>query len=797
MTDFDTSGFLASFFDEARGRLASVNRRLVLLESDQLDDEGMNLLNRDLHTIKGAAQMLGVQDVGMLAHLLEDVVVFVSAIPKQDSGAAVQLLFELHDQLAERLKHEDNENRLDGKELFEHFHTMKNDYQNSRSDDASLSITPAIAEPKPKRRRKKRQGVNKSLIAAVMGSIEGSIQADKVANVETEADVQDAQKAIVKPVAKVDYRPALSRIESIKSAQEDDSSGDFFRVDRSKLNRLSNQIIELSSDRYRGDPMEVHLERLHADLKLLKDSLLSKPEQQTVQSLKMRSDLEHSLINIQRAREAFRVHQKRSSMMQDSLKSQVFDLMLRPLDSVFSLFPRAVRDIARKSHKKVQLLIAGESVEMDQIAAESLVEPLIHLINNAIAHGIETPGQRDEAGKPEEGQITIHAYKSGAEICIEVIDDGNGIDITQLREKAVETGMISLSEAENMASSEVLELIFLAGFSTRSNADSTAGRGIGLNVVSDVLRELTGTIHIQTEHGKGTKFILTVPVSLTLQKAVEFIVDGKRFGVLSNLVSYTVLLDKQEIKTGKGSFSHSYIDYSDHKVPVIDLHNLLAMKQEPSAHHSKSIIIIEHMEGFLAIIVDELFDEKEIMVREIDPYLKQYQPLGLMGNAIAEDGTVLLLIEPNGLKQMWRTTPDTDLDDTILQQSTYDRRILLVDDSPIARKLEQQMFESMGFSVDIALGSADALENFTLDKYALLVTDFELSGIHGIELTEKVKEKQPDMPVLMLATQGSEEEQKKAKLAGVGRYLIKRRLKGHEKELLEALEHLLIIDDSE
>jgi len=793
MTDFDTSGFLASFFDEARERLASVNRRLVLLESGNLEDEGLSLLNRDLHTIKGAAQMLGVQDVGAIAHLLEDVLVFTSEVEGPGAQPAVQFLFDLHDHLADRLRYEDSEVRIQIEQLSTQFQTIKAEYVQGRA-----KLTTEASRPvSPKRQRKKRAGINKNLIAAVMGTIENSIQADRSAIVETEnaqtAKESDKQQQPDITTVEIDYRPVLSQIEAINSAQ-DDGSGNFFRVDRSKLNRLSNQIIELSSDRYRGDAMEAQLEKLHTDLKLLKNSIFSpQDQQQTVQSLKMQAELEQSLTNVQKTRESFRLHQKRSSVMLGSLRGQVFGLMLRSLDSVFSLFPRAVRDISKQSNKKVQLLVAGESVEMDQVAAEALSEPLIHLINNAIAHGIESPTERLQSGKPEEGQITIYAHKSGAGICIEVLDDGKGIDIEQVRRKAVEVGIVTQSEADDMDAAEALELIFHAGFSTRPMADQVAGRGIGLNVVSNVLRELTGTIHIQTEQGKGTKFTLTVPVSLTLQKAIEFMVDEKRFGILSNLVSSTLPLAGQEIKTGKGAFSQGYIDYAGHRVPVVDLHQILAGKQGHQTRTSatNSVIMIEHLESFLAVIVDKLFDEKEIIVREIDPYLKHYHPLGLMGNAIADDGSVLLLIEPNGLKEMWRTAPAADINHELLHQATFDHRMLLVDDSPIALDIERQIFESMGFKVDVAMGSADALEKLLPGKYELLVTDLNMPDMNGIRLVKQIKDLQSDLPVLMLATRCNEDEQERAIRAGVGCYLTKRDLKDRENELIEALDHLL------
>jgi len=780
MSDLDTSRFLASFFDEAKGRLASVNRRLVLLESEKLDAEGVIFLKRDLHTIKGAAQMLDVQDISTLSHLFEDAVeLAVAQGPSQQP--VLQLLFDLHDQLETRLIDVDAEPRIDTKPFMERLQSITKQHER-----AAVKIRPTAAE-RPKRARKKKVRINKNLIAAVMGTIEGSMQPEK--SVEPEPTETTGNQQIQDKPA-VDYRPKLSQIELTNHDQEE-VSGSYFRVDRSRLTSLSNQIIEFSSDRYRADSLETELNKLHTDLKSLKQSISSDQQHQMTQGMAWHALFDQKLNDIQRTRDTFRTHQKRSSIMLDSLRNQVFGLILRPLDSIFSLFPRAARETALRSGKKVQLLVAGESVEMDQIAAEALSEPLIHLINNAIAHGIETPAERIQAGKPEEGQITIYAHKStGGHICIEVMDDGKGIDIGLVREKALATGLISQSESSEMDESELLELIFHSGFSTLSEADASAGRGAGLNVVLSATRELTGTIHIQTQQGKGSKFTLTLPATVTLQKAVEFIFNGKRFGLLSNLIAEVLPLNQQEIKRGQGAFSQGYINYSGHRVPVIELQCSLA-GSTPQLSSTSSIVIVTYLESYLGIVVDELFKEKEIIVRELDPYLAYYQPLGLMGNAIADDGRVLLLLEPNGLKEMWRTAPDTQLDEVVLQSRDYAQRMLLVDDSPIALRLSKSMFECMGFDVDCVTGGAAALEKLHMDRYKLVVTDLDMPAMNGFELTKKVKSLNLDMPVLMLATRSRDDEHENATKAGVDRYLIKRNLKGHEDELIAALDDLL------
>jgi len=475
--------------------------------------------------------------------------------------------------------------------------------------------------------------------------------------------------------------------------------------------------------------------------------------------------------------------------------------MLRPISSLFSVFPRTVRDLAARSGKKVQLLISGDAIEMDQLAAESLSEPLIHLINNAVAHGIETPEERLAAGKPEEAQITVTAKQQGTEVCIEVIDDGRGIEIEQLRNKAVSSGIISASEAEEMDSSEILELIFHPGFSTLAVANEAAGRGVGLNAVLNAMREVTGSVHFQTQPGQGTKFILNLPVSVAIQKANTFSVAGNRFGMLSNLIVKVLSLDTQTVEKGHGAYHQGYISYEGHRVPIIDLYP--ALNTTERNQHGSSIMIVEHFEGFLGVLVDEVHDEREIIVRDIDPYLKFYQPVGLMGNAIAEDGTVLLLIEPNGLKEMWRTSPEYDsslIDEaTAAETPEFSHRVLLVDDSTIALKIEKMIFESLGFTVETAVGGMDALEKIGLQVYQLLVTDMKMPGIDGAELIEQVRadERHAELPIMVIATLEAEKDKKRVMQAGANAFLGKRHLKGHEDLLNKTIRSILGIDVGE
>ncbi len=805
MAEFDTSGFLASFFDEVAQRLQSINHKLLLLESGKIDEEGIIQLRRDAHTIKGSAQMLGVQDISELAHLFEDVIDATLQHAPENRQPLTQFLFDLHDSLKQRLQHVDGKSRLQTASIRETFTALQKSMQqaqeNSIPSEQTETSNPANQKTAKKKSGKKRAQVPKNLIAAVMGTIEGSLQESKhsisnAAESDHKAPEQPASPLKLPPVESINFRPELTELETNPATIEKDS-GNFLRVDRTRFGRLSNQIIELGSGRYMDAFPEQQLQLAIQNLRNLKESAMTETSPQPA----WQAEFDRQLRKLQQLGESMRIQQHRSTAMLDDLRDQVLSLMLRPLHTVFSMFPRTVRDIGVRSGKKVQLLLAGDGVEMDQEAAEKLTGPLVHLINNAVAHGIESPAQRREYGKPEQGQISIIASQKGNDVEIIVSDDGQGMDIDLIRDSAITRGIVSQAEAAEMDASEIMELVFQPGFSTRQEVDDLAGRGMGMSVVQSVIHKLTGTIHIHSQKGRGTQFKLTIPASIAVRQVMVLRIAGQRFGMLANLVRQVIPQDQLAIKQGRGPYRHGYINFEHHRVPIIDLHRTLKQRsneQDKTAQHGgePSVLIVEHMEGFLGLVVDEIVAEKEILVREIDPYLKRYHPVGLMGCTLTRDGAVLLLIDPEGLKEIWRTAPDPELADGFSAEFTH--RIMLVDDSSIALEIEKSMFEAMGFSVDTAIGGKDALERIGLHDYDLLVTDLGMPDMDGMELIAHLRslDKYQALPVLMLATLESDDEKQRALTAGANAYLVKRHLGSEAEQLMMILSDLLGTDEN-
>jgi len=817
LSGFDLSNFLASFFDEARERLSSINQHLVNFESGAISEEELVDLRRDAHTIKGSALMLGVKDIGGVGHLFEDVMEQLIEHPEWRTAAMIQFLYDLHDELAKRLDDPDGNELLEPDTLRSSYDGLVKTLQGGSeesvadtsedegetevaesvggSDKAGLIGADEAAEWKKSRQSEE---ITEEGLLSEPSDIE---QIEAILDEGDEAIAEDFESLALTPlpqadVAEIDnFRPDVSKIE-MKGSGQRHSSGRFLRVDAERLEDLSNHVIELSTEQTRGESIEETMNALHLQMRALRRDWqqfkggLATADEKEIEGGMQRLDeaLDRQVRKTRFFIDEYGHNQVRSGLMLKDLRDQVLSLMLRPLDSIFSTFPRAIRDVAVRSNKRVNLQVAGKSVEIDQGVAEALVEPLVHLLNNAVAHGIESPEERAEAGKPEEGQITILARQSGNEVRIEVVDDGRGIDSERVKEVAVKRGVTTQTEADAMDSAEILEMIFRPGFSTHVDVDDLAGRGIGMNVVQDTLRKLTGSIRIHTKVGEGSRFILSMPVRIAVQQALLFRMGDQKFGMLTHMIDQAIPLKKQNLEKGAGG--KDFVRYGNHLVPIVDLRRMMTSDTE-SLSDFPYVLIAEHIEGFVGIVIDELYSDHEIVVRDLDPYIKRYQPQGLMGNSIAADGSILLLLEPYGIKEMGRTSPDDEVHIEVTEEDKFNFKVLLVDDSLIARKVEQGILEHLGFDVDTAIDGLDALTKLESDTYDMIVTDLEMPRLDGFGLVRRLRN-QPqheELPILIISTRESAEDRMRAMEAGADAYLVKQQL--DSESLLKSIRMLV------
>jgi two-component system chemotaxis sensor kinase CheA len=322
------------------------------------------------------------------------------------------------------------------------------------------------------------------------------------------------------------------------------------------------------------------------------------------------------------------------------LQAVVMRARMMPIAKVFSKFPRIVRDLSRDLNKEVELLIYGEETEVDKSVIESIHDPLVHLIRNAIDHGIETPQERKAVGKPEKGKVILRAEHEGNFIVITVEDDGRGIDPERVRRKAVEKKIITEQEASSISDRDALNLIFLPGFSTASKVTNVSGRGVGLDVVKANITKLNGMIDVQSTLGQGTKFILKLPLTLAIIQGLLVDVCGEIFIIPLSSVIEVVRIPRSQVHSIKG---REIIRLRDSVLPLVRLANIFNLSSNGDFKENLYVVVVGLAEKKLGIVVDELVGQKEVVIKSLGSYLNNVR--GIAGATILGDGTVRMIVD--------------------------------------------------------------------------------------------------------------------------------------------------------
>lgn len=400
-----------------------------------------------------------------------------------------------------------------------------------------------------------------------------------------------------------------------KENEQESKKIDSVRIDINKLNNLTNLTGELIT-------CKSQLNQILNDFKgvNIRDKEISK----------LISNLEKGILRLERI----------SFELQEGITS----LRLLPIKNVFRKLPRIVREVAQKEGKEVELIIKGEETEIDKLILEKITDPLVHIVRNCVNHGIEEPKERIAKGKKPQGRITIEAYAEGEHIYISITDDGRGIDIDKIKTKALEKGIVTNDELANMSEKEIIELIFLPGFSTADRVDDIAGRGVGMDVVKKNITELKGKIKVDTQKDKGTSFLIVIPLTVAIIKTLLVLAGGKLYLLPLEKIIETVKINKNLIKsiTGKKVYS-----IKGEIIPFFSLNEILESEENEDTRSYYFGIIVRYNNSKVGIIVDRLMGEYDVVVKPLDQFVGNIK--GIVGSTILGDGRVVLLLEPEQL----------------------------------------------------------------------------------------------------------------------------------------------------
>ncbi len=451
------------------------------------------------------------------------------------------------------------------------------------------------------------------------------------------------------------------------------------------------------------------------------------------------------------------------------LQATVLDLRMVPLSSITSQLPRAVRDLALAEGKQVDLQISGAETQLDRVLLDGMSEAIVHLLRNAVAHGIESPQARERAGKPRRGALRLHAEPRGGQVAIQVRDDGGGV------------AAAALAEGERRGS--LVDALAEPGFSTAHSVSEIAGRGVGLDAVKRQVESVGGSLAIDTEPGCGTSMTLLLPATLALLRVLIVVRGAQRFGL--PLASVSEIVAVEEVMTLGGRPS---IMVGEESVALSDLAPVLGMAASDLPEVSRALVV-EATNGRLALACEEVIGEQEVVVKPLSPSLGAVP--GYLGATILSDGAIVLVLDPAHLvRQAPCVAASAGAGATPAEAQMP--KVLVVDDQFTVRELQRSILRASGYRVEVACDGREALDTLSAaGDFDIVVTDLLMPEMDGLELLGAIRADpaRASLPVIVVTSRGSEEDRKRGAQAGADAYIVKDEF--DQQALLETVKRLV------
>ncbi len=738
--------FWEFFAPETLENLDHVGNALVSLQSGDETGEHLRALFRAMHTVKGAAYSVGCKPIGALAHQLEDLMVAVREGHKPWSYEIAQVMLEgaqvLGRMIAVAEGKDPQAQSLDG-QLFELQSRLalllgKEAPANPQAQPAPAAPTPAPAASVQRARPSSTASVRVSLerLDALLNLAGETLVArsrlELLAQRFEEMDhlLETARQRLLRTTTDFENRYLNPRLSLAQEAQNPSQTPQA----QSTLGKTVQELFsELEFDRY-------------DDLNILARSIQE-----------MTSDLAEVRNSLSEQIKAFRQETEQFEKLSQSLREEVNRARLIPIGRFYQRLTRQIQQIA--GEKPVQIQFQGEQVEIDSVLLDGLSEALIHLVNNAVIHGLESPEERRAKGKEAQGTLTIRTLQQRNTLVLEISDDGRGINLEAVKQKAVEKGLRTQEQIEAMRPEEAVQLIFISGLSTAEVVSDVAGRGVGMDAVAATIRRLRGDLTVETRSGLGTTVRLRVPQNLVVSDILLLQTSGQVIALpRESLLTLLTAPAGQQTVTYEGS-----------PIPIKPLSTLLGLP--PVAQEEYALAVVEGRGGALvALGVERFIGLQQALVKPLTAPLSELPHL--MGATISASGEVILVLSPSGLLSL-----DTAMSvHTRIETAPTQRHpVLLVDDSLSVRKVVAQMLRKAGHQVVTAADGQEALELLEQQPFQAVVTDLEMPRMSGFELLEEVR-RRPNLahlPIAVLTTRASSKHRDLAVELGANAYLTK------------------------
>jgi two-component system sensor histidine kinase and response regulator WspE len=721
---------------------------LVSVEREQ-ESEKIEPLMRAAHSIKGAARIVGLSSAVSLAHAMEDVL-----------SAAQQGKLTLTSDHVDLL--------LKG-----------NDAYISMSRIETAAISGWLAE-------------RKGLLDAMAQTLRGSLSDRPVVTAPVAPVVFPLPAATPPPT--VDATPVAPLPQPPVPAKAD---AGLVRVMTEHMDRLMGQAGEslvqarLIKNFYPGLlKIRQSFPALTSDLDGLLQALdaLSAPDIRVrlLDSLKEIERL-HNLISEHTV--DFELSSRRLEKLANRLYDEVVASRMQPFSDGMHGFPRLVRDLAREMRKKVVFEIQGGGTPVDRDILEKLEAPLSHLVRNALDHGMETPDERELAGKSPEGRLVVEARHVSGMLNVTVRDDGRGISAELIRNKVVEKGLAGAEMAANLTRTELMEFLFLPGFSTAAGVSELSGRGVGLDVVFSMVREVGGSVRVESEEGKGARFLLLLPLTLSVLRTLLVEIDNEKYAMPLTRIERILRIPHADLHVVE---NRQFYPLNGENIGIVDARQLFQLKEGGSGVDACSVLVFSDRLNRFGLAVDRLLGLQELVVQPLDARLGKIVNIGAC--AILEGGEPVLILDVDDLVR--------SIDHLLthgslrkvgggLEKIDVAKRILIVDDSLTVREVERKLLETHGYYVSVAVDGMDGWNKLQEGVFDLVVSDIDMPRLNGIELVRKIKSAPlfKSIPVMIVSYKDREEDRMQGLEAGANYYLTKSSF--HDETLLRAVRELI------
>jgi len=482
---------------------------------------------------------------------------------------------------------------------------------------------------------------------------------------------------------------------------------------------------------------------------------------------------------------------RRSAQLSQRLYLEVLRTRMRPFSDGVRRFPRMVRDLARSLGKEIKFEVSGDNTQVDRDILERLEAPLAHLLRNAVDHGCESAERRRSIGKPAECVLRLEARHSAGVLLVTVADDGSGVDLKQVRAAIVKKHLTTPSVAQRLTESELLEFLFLPGFTLRETVTEISGRGFGLDVVQNLIKSVRGTIRLINQPGRGLRVQLQLPLTLSVLRALLVEVGCEPYAIPLSQITRTLKLPRLDVQSLEG---RPHFQFGAQQIGLLTAHQVLECAETVAFEDDLPIVVLEDRNACYGVVVDRFLGERELVVQPLDPRLGKIR--NISAAALMEDGAPVLIIDVEDLVRSVEKLIQEGALSKVRPESvgllqSKPKRVLAVDDSLTVRELERKMLQARGYVADVAVDGMDAWNAVRSGSYDLIITDVDMPRMDGIELAKKIKQdpRLKETPVLIVSYKDREQDRMRGLEAGADYYLTKGSF--HDETLIQAVVDLI------